>query len=145
VTVRSGPLGFPPGRVDPARTAPMALRMLPIFVIAFIFFGLKLPPTPQAAALWVAAVAGAALLGAAISALLTVTHLWTIAGDGVNRILPVFVYVFSGLIIPLPLFPDWMQPFLNAMPFRGLADTPFRIYMGHLPPAAARAACATAP
>ena len=36
-------------------------------------------------------------------------------------------------IVPLPLFPDWLQPFLYWQPFRGMADVPFRIYSGHIP------------
>ena len=42
------------------------------------------------------------------------------------------VIVFSGLIIPLPLFPDWLQPLLYWQPFRGLADVPYRIYGGNI-------------
>jgi ABC-2 type transport system permease protein len=30
--------------------------------------------------------------------------------------------------------PEWAQPILAALPFRGLADVPFRLYMGHIPP-----------
>ena len=41
--------------------------------------------------------------------------------------------IFSGMVVPLPLFPDWAQPILNALPFRGIVDVPFRLYMGHLP------------
>jgi len=47
--------------------------------------------------------------------------------------------MMSGLIIPLPFFPDWLQPILNFMPFRGIIDVPFRIYMGHIPPSQAPA------
>jgi ABC-2 type transport system permease protein len=32
------------------------------------------------------------------------------------------------------LFPDSVQPILNFLPFRGIMDTPFRLYMGHIPP-----------
>jgi ABC-2 type transport system permease protein len=42
------------------------------------------------------------------------------------------VIVLSGALIPLPLFPDWLQPALALQPFAGLVDTPFRIYSGHL-------------
>jgi ABC-2 type transport system permease protein len=42
------------------------------------------------------------------------------------------IIVFSGSLVPLPLFPDWSQPFLRNQPFAGLMDTPFRIYSGHL-------------
>ena len=43
------------------------------------------------------------------------------------------VPVFAGLIVPLPLFPDWLQSVLYWLPFRGMADVPFRIYSGHIP------------
>ncbi len=66
--------------------------------------------------------------------LMTMSLLWTIAGDGINRLISAALFLFSGMVVPLPLFPDWLQPVLNALPFRGLADTPFRIYMGHIPP-----------
>ena len=58
--------------------------------------------------------------------------LWTVAGEGISRLVPAAVFVFSGMIVPLPLFPDWAQPVLNFLPFRGLADVPFRLYMGHI-------------
>jgi ABC-2 type transport system permease protein len=42
------------------------------------------------------------------------------------------IFFFSGSVIPLPMFPDWMQGALAVLPFRGLMDTPFRIYLGIL-------------
>jgi len=121
-------------RTAAGRAAPLLLRMAPILIVAFIFFGLKPPPSVASGLLWVAALVGALLLSSAVSTLITITHLWTIAGDGVNRIVPVLIYFFSGLVVPLPLFPEWMQPALGLLPFRGMADTPYRIYMGHIPP-----------
>jgi ABC-2 type transport system permease protein len=47
------------------------------------------------------------------------------------------VLELSGMLVPLPLFPAWLQPLLSVQPFRGLADVPFRIYTGHIAPAAA--------
>ena len=43
------------------------------------------------------------------------------------------IMVFSGIVVPLPLFPGWMQPALDVLPFRGLMDIPFRLYSGHIP------------
>ena len=64
------------------------------------------------------------------------TLFWTVTGLGVQRILPSFVTLLSGMGIPLPLFPDWMQPFLRAQPFSGLVDIPARLFCGALPPQA---------
>ena len=64
---------------------------------------------------------------------MSITLLWTISGDGVVGIVSAAVMFFSGMIVPIPLFPNWAQPLLNTLPFRGLVDTPFRLYMGHIP------------
>jgi ABC-2 type transport system permease protein len=90
------------------------------------------PPSLAAGLAFVAAVAAAFLLSAAINTFVQITLLWTLSGEGVSRILPAFVVVFSGMVVPLPFFPEWMQPVLRALPFRALCDVPYRIYTGHL-------------
>jgi ABC-2 type transport system permease protein len=62
--------------------------------------------------------------------------MWTTSGEGIARLVPSVVVVASGMVIPLPLFPDWAQPLLTLLPFRGMADDPFRLYLGLLPPSA---------
>ena len=116
------------------RTAPTLLRAAPMFVIAGLFFGLSTPPSWNAFGAWVAATTGAVLLSCAITTLLNISMLWTLSGEGVSQLVSVGVFILSGMIIPLPLFPDWAQPILNALPFRGLVDVPFRLYSGHIPP-----------
>jgi ABC-2 type transport system permease protein len=56
----------------------------------------------------------------------------TLSERGVNALGAPIIIVFSGSLIPLPLLPEWMQPFLHFQPFAGLLDIPFRIYSGHL-------------
>lgn len=119
------------------RTAPALLRATPMFVIAGLFFGLQPPASPTSALAAALSILGAVLLGCAITTLTTISLLWTIAGDGIARLLGTASMIFSGSIIPLPFFPDWAQTVLNLMPFRGLMDVPFRLYVGHLPPSQA--------
>ncbi len=116
------------------RTAPVVLRALPLFTIAWLFFGLQLPPSLASAAAWALATFGALLLSCAVSTLITLSLFWTISGEGVAALMSVAVMLFSGMTVPLPLFPDRMQAILNFLPFRGLVDVPFRLYMGHIPP-----------
>ena len=113
-----------------------------MFVIAMLFFGMQPPPSAASALAWAAATCGAFLLTSALTTLITITLLWTIAGDGIARIIPAIVLPFSGMLIPLPLFPVWAQPLLSFLPFRGLVDTPFRLYMGDIPPSQVWAALA---
>jgi ABC-2 type transport system permease protein len=72
------------------------------------------------------------LLSAAITTFAHIALLWTLSGEGVQRILPAFVIVCSGMVVPLPFFPEWAQPILRALPFRALCDVPYRIYTGHI-------------
>ncbi len=124
------------------RIAVPTLRGIPMVLFAMILLpvaGLSdwaLIPPPSAAAFagFAVAVVLAALLATAVTLLAHISLLWTISGVGMDRILTVLVTIFSGLIVPLPLFPDWLQPFLDWQPFRGLADVPYRIYSGNIPP-----------
>lgn len=120
-------------RVLALRTAPTLLRAVPMFIVAGLFFGLQAPASPAAGAAWLATMVGALLLGCAITNLMNISLLWTLSGDGIMIIITAAVTVFSGMVIPLPLFPDWAQTLLNILPFRGLVDWPYRLYCGNLP------------
>jgi ABC-2 type transport system permease protein len=116
------------------RTAPTLLRAVPMFLVAGLFLGLAPPPSFASALAWAAATAGALALSCALTVLMSVTALWTVSGEGAFYLLAASATIFSGLVIPLPLFPDWAQPVLNALPFRGLSDVPFRLYSGNIAP-----------
>jgi ABC-2 type transport system permease protein len=119
------------------RTAPAMLRCLPMVALALLFFGMELPSGPAEAAAFAASVLAAVLLSAAFTTVLSISVLFTVEGRGVQGLTNSVVNLFSGALIPLPFFPDWFQPAADFMPFRGLMDTPFRLYMGHLPAAEA--------
>ena len=130
------------------RLASTTLRCLPIFVFAGLILPYTtlagwtlMPPASAAAGLaFGAAMLAGVALSVSITMLIHVSLLWTISGEGMARVMPSLVIVFSGMVVPLPLFPAWSQPLLAALPFRGLADAPFRIYSGHIPLADAPAA-----
>lgn len=122
------------------RCAGTTLRMIPLLLFAMIVlplvgleeWALRLPSTPLAGVMFLCSMAATTLLATAITMLMHIGLLWTIAGEGFNRTMPGIVSVFSGLTIPLPLFPDALQGFIYWQPFRGLADVPYRIYSGHI-------------
>jgi len=116
------------------RTAPTLLRAIPLVTLAVAFFGMDLPPSGASAAAFLAALVGAVLVTSAISVLASISTLWTISGQGAANALLVLVMILSGSYVPLPLFPDWAQPILNALPFRAIVDVPFRLWSGNIPP-----------
>jgi len=123
------------------RLAPTLLRMVPMlaftgFVMPWIGLGdwaLPAPSSSESGLLFLVALLGTLMLSTAFTMVLHITLMWTVSGEGVNRMMPGVVPVLAGLIVPLPLFPDWLQGFLYWQPFRGMADVPFRIYSGHIP------------
>ncbi len=116
------------------RTAPTLLRAAPMFVIAGLFFGLQPPASWASAGAWALATLGALLLGTAIANLLNISMLWTVSGQGISTLMVAAVSIFSGMYVPLPFFPAWARTVLDILPFRGLMDVPFRLYIGHIPP-----------
>ena len=127
------------------RTATTTLRSIPMVIFALI--GLPLmgmaewalqPPIDSFSFLvFMISLVCALVLACGFTMIMHVVLIWSVSGEGLNRIMPSLVMVLSGMIVPLPLFPDWMQTFLTIQPFRGLVDVPFRIYSGNIGPLAA--------
>jgi len=117
------------------RTAPTLLRAVPMVSLAALFLGLQLPPSWASFGAFVASLGGAVLLTTAVSTLTNVTAMWTLSAQGVSTMMSVMVMLLAGSYVPLPLFPSWAQGVLQFLPFRGILDTPFRLWMGHIPPA----------
>lgn len=126
------------------RTAPTILRAIPMCVIAAAIlpligleeWRLASPPSTAAAVAFGVTLVCTLLLGCALTTLINISLLWTISGDGAVILMTTLVTFLSGMIVPLPLFPDWAQPIVQALPFAGLVDLPFRVFTGHIPPAA---------
>jgi ABC-2 type transport system permease protein len=115
------------------RTAPAIMRSVPLLVIAALFLDLSAPESLSAGLAFGITMIGAVLLSAAITNFISISLMWTVSGEGVSGLAPAVVMVFSGMIVPIPFFPDWAQTMIRIMPFSGLVDTPYRLYLGHLP------------
>jgi ABC-2 type transport system permease protein len=113
------------------KTAPALLRCLPMVVLALAVFGMRLPPDAEAALAFFVALAAAVLLSSAFTTLLSSSLLFTTSGKGVQMLSGSIVNLGSGALVPLALLPDAWRPVAEALPFRGLLDTPFRLYLGH--------------
>jgi ABC-2 type transport system permease protein len=122
----------------------IAARLLPRAVLMFLFTGVVLPafgliewswrpPTDLTALLgFVASTLLALLLSSAMMMLINIITLVALTDRGANAISLPLVVALSGSLLPLALFPDWLQTVLLVQPFAGLMDIPLRIYMGNL-------------
>jgi ABC-2 type transport system permease protein len=124
------------------RTAPVLIRSIPLIIIAIPFLGMGVPPHVLSLGAFLISLAFAVVLSSAFTLLTTITLFWTISGEGIHRLVPSIILIFSGIIIPLPLFPGWFQFINMILPFRGIIDSPFRLYIGHIPYTGLPAVCA---
>lgn len=115
------------------RTIPTIMRCIPVFMIGTLFFGLTAPISWTASLAFGVSLIFGSFLSAAITTLIIISLFWTISGEGIQRLMPHVALLLSGLIVPLPLFPEWLQPFLNFQPLRGIIDIPCRLYTGVIP------------
>ncbi len=121
-------------RAIACRLAPATLRSIPLFIAAGLFFGLKPPATFASSLLFLGGVASGVAIIAALVCLLNIALLYTLASEGVMRLSIPLTLLFSGMMIPLPLFPLWFQPVVYFLPFRHILDTPIRLYTGNISP-----------
>jgi viologen exporter family transport system permease protein len=121
------------GRGVANRVAPVVLRAVPMLIIAAAVGWIQIPDLARLGAFGAALVC-AFLLSTALAVLLDISMFWTISGRGVAMVVMPAVFLLSGMIVPLPIFPEFLQPLLRSLPFRGLCDLPFRLFTGHIPP-----------
>jgi len=122
------------------RTATPLLRAIPMVITAgFILpvlgmsaWGLSAPASGASAVLFLASMVLVIALSSAIATLMEVLTVATLSERGVNTLIGPLIILLSGSLVPLPLYPDWLQPALRLQPLAGLLDTPLRIYTGHL-------------
>ncbi|XMB85940.1 hypothetical protein RJG79_11135 [Mycoplasmatota bacterium WC44] len=120
-------------RIMAKRIAATIVRCIPLLVIVILFFPAELTIGPPESLfgflLFLITLIGGVILGGALSNIITISVLFTI-GDGIERLFPALVTIFSGMLIPLSFFPDWSQLFLKLLPFSGLVDGPYKFYLG---------------
>ncbi|HLK24287.1 MAG TPA: hypothetical protein VKT30_06485 [Caulobacteraceae bacterium] len=120
-----------------ARVVPRAVLLFAVAAVLLPALGLGQwslrPPAGLAATgLFLIAMIGVALLSASIVLLVNVIAVASMTDRGANLMIAPFSNLFSGGIVPLAFFPDWLRPGLRLQPFAGLVDIPYRIYFGEL-------------
>lgn len=118
------------------RLASVTLRCLPLLLIVFFMpepYRFHAPPSPLQAMLFVAAILLGLLVVVALSMLIYISVFWTMSPTGSVLMFAVAGEFLAGMIIPVPLMPEWLQRIVMMLPFRWTVDFPFRVYSGHIP------------
>lgn len=101
--------------------------------LAVLLFGVS-PPAggPAGLALVAAALAGAFLLKFLLAFLTGVLAFWTTSGVGLIMARNTITLFFSGGLVPLAFFPDWLERLALVLPFQGTIHTPVAVYLGRV-------------
>jgi len=103
---------------------------LPSYALALLVFGIDAPASCEAAAGFAASLIGAFLLVFSLDFFIGLMAFWTVSVWGLTYAKMAVVDVLAGTIVPLSLFPGWLERVAMALPFRGIAYVPLSIYTG---------------
>jgi ABC-2 type transport system permease protein len=105
-------------------------RGLPPLAIGAVVFRLVLP---AGALEWLAfafSVALAIVVSFAFRAIYNLAAFWTTDHRGAMLLGGIAVNLFSGFIVPVAFFPDWLAAIANATPFPSMVQLPIDIFIG---------------
>ncbi|QAY65731.1 ABC transporter permease [Paenibacillus protaetiae] len=131
----TGLYGFWYAKLLAQRIASALLRCFPIMLAAMCLpkpYRLPLPPDFASLMLFIIALLLGLLVVVAVSMFIYISVFITMSPTGSILLIGVFGEFFAGVIVPVPLMPEWLQHIVYALPFRWTADFPFRVYSGNI-------------
>jgi ABC-2 type transport system permease protein len=104
-------------------------RGVPPFVVGALVFDLRYP-SPLHAVAFAVSVVLAVVVSLGFRFLYNSAAFWLLDYRGVLTMSLVVSLFFSGMILPLAFFPDWLRLIANGLPFRSIIQVPIDIYLG---------------
>ncbi len=108
----------------------LVFRGLPPLVLAALFFRLSGPDEPLVWLAFLVSVALAIVVSFAFRFLYNVASFWLTDDRGVSLLAMLCVSFFSGFMIPLAFFPEWLAVIARATPFPAMLQLPIDIFVG---------------
>ena len=108
----------------------LLLRGLTIMVVYALIFDLTYPVGVAQWGALVIALAMSWLLSFAYRFLVNLAAFWSPDAKGIGRFAFVIVMFFSGFLMPLRFFPEWVQALAYLTPFPHMLNTVVEIYLG---------------
>ncbi|MDF2549382.1 MAG: transporter permease [Chlamydiales bacterium] len=120
-------------RMVAMRLCPISIRGSVIFFLAVSFFNLQGPASFLSFLAFALSILQALLISSSLSLFLILALFWTVSAENAIRALNPIMSLLSGIMVPIPFFPEAARFWAYCLPFCGIIDTPFRIYLGHIP------------
>ena len=110
----------------------LLMRGLPTFLVSIIFFPVEIPTQPMTLMAFAISIILATFMSAAITITIFSSAFWTLDTTGISGLSYSIITLFSGMLVPIALWPEWLAHIAAWLPFGGLIDVPFSIYLGKI-------------
>src|SRR5712691_8130412 len=104
-------------------------RGVPPFVVGALVFDIRYPSPGDAVAFLVSVVL-AVVVSLAFRFLYNSAAFWLLDYRGIVTLSITVSLFFSGMILPLALFPVWLKTIAHALPFQSIIQVPIDVYLG---------------
>lgn len=101
--------------------------------IGFVLFHIRGPASPAAAVGFLVSIVLAVTVSYAIRFLVSCTAFWVLDAQGIKLMAGVCAMFFSGMVLPLNLYPGWFGTVVNALPWASFVQVPIDVYLGKHP------------
>jgi len=105
-------------------------RGLAPVLVGLALFELTLPVSPVNAVAFLVSLALAVVLSFTIRFLVACSAFWLLDSSGLRVLALAFAIFFSGMTLPLVLFPGWLGTVAEALPFAGFIQVPIDMWLG---------------
>lgn len=117
------------------RLAKVTLRFLPVILVAVLLpkpYNLDLSITLPTLLIFIISITLSCILMTVLVLLYHVICLFTLDEKGIVNMFMVGSDILSGLVIPIPFFPDYLKNISKILPFQYISDFPIRLYVGNI-------------
>lgn len=121
----------------------VVFRGIPPFIVGALFFPVRMPSDVWAWVAFLVSVVLAVTVSFFFRVLYNVVGFWTTDVRGTMMLGGIIANLFSGFLIPVSFFPDWLAAVARATPFPSIVQTPIDIFVGALSGPALAGAIAT--
>lgn len=110
----------------------LVFRGAPAFVVGAVAFDLASPDGVVAWLAFAVSVLLAIVVGFGFRLLFNLATFWLVDYRGVSIFATLVMSFFSGLLVPVRFFPDWLEAVAVALPFVAMLQIPADVFLGEL-------------
>jgi ABC-2 type transport system permease protein len=105
-------------------------RGIPPVLLGAVVFDLVVPTTVGGWAAFLVSVVLASLIGFALRFCVNLTAFWLLDNRGLDQLVTLVLTFFGGLLLPVVLFPSWLEAVARALPFAAMIQIPAEMFLG---------------